>query len=254
MTDSTSDVARVLTLIDFISTHDTFSLDFLTTETGLSRRTAQRYLQKMIASGIEIESATGRGGGFRVKDQGKLPKMMTNDELIALLFAAETLTSIPTLPFPFHAEQSIQRLRHELPIVKRNLFDRLSEVTELSVSKRTLPIPELTRLQQAAIEHRILRVHYTSATQSCSRILTPIGIYMLDGVWYCPAFCHSRQDERLFRADRLQIIDFLEVDPISRSSLKIWRKSYEQTDSIEPIVATFTAKGLIRAQVIPWMD
>ncbi|MGL5549969.1 MAG: helix-turn-helix transcriptional regulator [Culicoidibacterales bacterium] len=254
MTDSTSDVARVLKLIDFISANEIFSLDLLTTETGLSRRTAQRYLQKLIAAGIEIESATGRGGGFRVKEQGKLPKMMTNDELIALLFASETLTSIHTLPFPFRAEHSIKRLRSELPIAKRNLFDRLSEVTELSVSKRSLPVPELNRLQQAAIEKRILRVHYTSANQSCQRTLTPIGIYMLDGVWYCPAYCHSRGDERLFRADRIRIIEMLEVDPTPRSSLKQWRQAYEQTDSQEPILATLTDRGLIRAQAIPWID
>lgn len=253
-TDSTSDVERILRLIDFISTNETFSLDELTAQTGLKRRTAQRYLQKLINAGIEIESATGRGGGFRVKEQGKLPKMMTNEELMALLFATETLRNIHSLPFPFHAEHSIKRLRSELPLSKRNLFDRLSEVTEFSVSKRLLPVPELTNLQQAAIDKRKLRVEYYSASQKTYRTITPIGIYMLDGVWYCPAFCHLRKDERLFRADRLKIIDFLDIDDQIHSSLKAWRQAYEQPDSVEPIIASLTKKGIIRAQAIPWMD
>ncbi|MGL4623658.1 MAG: helix-turn-helix transcriptional regulator [Culicoidibacterales bacterium] len=252
--DSTSDVERILKLIDFISMNETFSLDELTEQTGLKRRTAQRYLQKLIQAGVEIESSTGRGGGFRVKEQGKFPKMMTNEELMALLFATETLRDIHSLPFPFHAEQSIKRLRSELPLSKRMLFDRLSEVTEFSVSKRLLPVPELTNLQQAAIEKRKLRVEYQSANQKTYRTITPIGIYMLDGVWYCPAFCHLRKDERLFRADRLKIVDFLEFDELVHSTLKAWRYAYEQPDSLEPIIASLSKKGIIRAQAIPWMD
>ncbi|MGL5295559.1 MAG: helix-turn-helix transcriptional regulator [Culicoidibacterales bacterium] len=254
MTDTTSDVARILKIIDFISLNEIFSLDQLIEETGISRRTAHRYLKKLIDAGIEIESSPGRGGGFRVKAHGKLPKMMSNDELIALLFTTGMLKNIDALPFEFQTEQSIRRLRNELPKNKQYLFDRLSEVTELSVSKRVFPVPELLRLQRAAVENHMLRVQYRSASQLCERIITPIGIYLLDGIWYCPAFCRRRQQERLFRVDRIHIVAILDIDSKKHSSLREWRENYDSPDSKEPLIATLTARGIIRAQAIPWID
>jgi proteasome accessory factor C len=71
---------------------------------------------------------------------------------------------------------------------------------------------ELAPLTQAIVEHKEVEFDYFSGSrgQSERRAVRPHELFSHRGVWYLSAFCCSRQDERLFRLDRIKQLTLTE--------------------------------------------
>lgn len=250
-----NDVTCFLTLLSFFSNNQSFSLNQVSTETQIPQRTVQRYIKKFRDAGLPIKSGSGHGGGFTIASSAQLPRFISADELVALLFAFQTLDQLYELPFnDAHFPKVIQQFLHTLPKNERVRFDAWKQVMHFSVSARKLSVPALHQLRDAALTHTKLKINYTSASGTSERLITPLGIYMLDGVWYCPAYCFNRQQERLFRADRIAIIETCEVDLLKHHTLTEWLDHYNTDYGDLNLIATLTPKGEVLAQAIPWMD
>lgn len=250
-----NDVEAFLTLLAYFSNNHTFSLKEIASATTIPERTIQRYIQKFRHAGIAIKSDSGHGGGYSIPASATLPRLISADELVALLFAFEALSELTQLPFEMlHFATTRQRLLASLPSFDQKHFATLQSVIQFSLSQRQLPTSQLDSLRDCAITKQMIRIHYTSANHTRIREITPSGLYLFDGVWYCPAFCHHNRDERLFRADRIQIITHLEPDPHPHSTLQQWRDTYNNGPTDDVLTFQLTTRGQILAQAIPWMD
>jgi predicted DNA-binding transcriptional regulator YafY len=57
----------------------------------------------------------------------------------------------------------------------------------------------------AALDKRCLLISYISASGEVSqRVISPYGLVLHGRAWYIPAYCHLRQDRRIFRLDRVR--------------------------------------------------
>lgn len=67
--------------------------------------------------------------------------------------------------------------------------------------------PELAQLRQAVLEQALVKFQYISrAGESSARLVLPIHLESFDDIWYVRAWCTDRQEERLFRLDRMSDI------------------------------------------------
>lgn len=89
-----------------------------------------------------------------------------------------------------------------------NLMKKLAASTgvpdlplEISVPEQR---PELALLRQAATERALVTFDYvTRAGERSTRVVLPEHLESVDDDWYVRAWCTDRQDERLFRVDRM---------------------------------------------------
>ncbi|MEZ5262216.1 MAG: WYL domain-containing protein [Acidimicrobiales bacterium] len=62
----------------------------------------------------------------------------------------------------------------------------------------------LALLRDAAAEHRRVALRCWLRPGQTSRLVDPRQVYADGGQWYLGAYCHTAQDERLFRLDRIE--------------------------------------------------
>lgn len=256
-TQKRNDIAAFLALLDYFANNidHVFSLQEISATTQIPPRTVQRYIKKFRECGFEINSEAGHGGGYHIPKSAQVFRKLSMPELLAIMFAFQTFDSLYKLPFDgIDVPQVSARLFADAPHSVQENFTKLESVVQFSLSERKLATPELQKLSQAALAKRMLDIHYTSSSGSRERTITPLGIYMLDGVWYCPAYCHARQQELLFRADRIHVRSLGPIDHQHHSTLSQWRQIYNETNNTVQLTAQLTPPGCIRAQAIPWMD
>jgi proteasome accessory factor C len=72
----------------------------------------------------------------------------------------------------------------------------------------------LARARDAVAAHRRLHLAYLVPTRDevTERDVDPMRVAYLDGHWYLEGWCHRAEDVRLFRLDRIQSLDVLDVD------------------------------------------
>jgi proteasome accessory factor C len=74
-----------------------------------------------------------------------------------------------------------------------------------------VPVPDARR---AVAGHRRVHLRYLvpSRDESTERDVDPMRVVNLDSRWYLEGWCHRAQDTRLFRMDRIEALEVLDVD------------------------------------------
>jgi predicted DNA-binding transcriptional regulator YafY len=181
------------------------SAAWLAEELGVTRRTVERDLATLRAAGLPLLSEPGRRGGQRLSPSAVLPPLnLTDREATALLVA---LTMVEGMPYTSAGRTAAFKIRRGLPAATatatHDLCDRI-RITQLSpsgVDRRILGV-----LEDAVASATVVRIDYTdqhgAATQ---REVEGAGFLgAADGWWYLGAYCRLRQDNRLFRLDRIR--------------------------------------------------
>jgi predicted DNA-binding transcriptional regulator YafY len=101
---------------------------------------------------------------------------------------------------------------------------------EFSVSKRTI-LRDLRELEEAGFPlysevgaaggYHILkeRILPPIVFSESVRTIIPVGLYAMNGLWYCPAYCMSANQIRTFRVDRIR--EILEEKPCPKGKYPI---------------------------------
>lgn len=106
------------------------------------------------------------------------------------------------------------------------------------------------------MEQKIIEIRYEASTAQKRRI-QPLGLYTMNGLWYCQAYCFSAADYRVFRVDRISGVQ-CEVDQSQKVDLDeeniqewIMRKDEETPLELEVIL---TPDGVRRCQSDVWLS
>jgi len=89
--------------------------------------------------------------------------------------------------------------------------------------------PETLRALSAAVgDHRQVELEYYAfgRDQWTRRVVDPYAVFSAGGQWYLSAFCHSVDDERLFRVDRIRSAVMLDQGfdaPTDKLELTVYR-------------------------------
>ncbi|WP_426452794.1 helix-turn-helix transcriptional regulator [Paenibacillus sp. S-38] len=195
---------RLVQLIMLVNERMRFTVQELADECGVSRRTMIRDLMELGELGVPLYSEVGAGGGYRVLREKVLPPIsFTEQEAMALFFAAQSLRNYKSLPFGNEVEGALHKFFHYLSSDLKASITRMQQRLIFWVPPHELEAPHLGELLEAAIQQQVVTMKYESSSLR-ERSIQPLGIYTMNGLWYCQAYCFSAGDYRVFRVDRVQ--------------------------------------------------
>ena len=177
----------------------------LAQETGVSERTIYRDIDTLRGLGAVIDGEAGFG--FTLIEDATLPPLgFVPEEIEALVVGLTEVTQIGDPALAKAAKSALTKLKSRLPSAQAH---RLKHA--VLTAKRFYKPPKISidasALRQAAWEERTIAVEYADAKgNQTTRELDPLTITFLDGTHCLLAYCHLREDYRVFRRDRM--VDF----------------------------------------------
>jgi predicted DNA-binding transcriptional regulator YafY len=202
---------RVLTVLELLQSRARLSGSELADRLDVDPRTVRRYVTALQDLGVPVESEPGRYGGYQLRPGYKLPPMMFNEEealaLILGLLASRRAGLLDAAPAVEGALAKIDRvlpdqLRGRVQAVQGALaFTPLRDYSDASNPN------VLLGLSEAAQENRRVWLRYRAADEVTERTIDPYGVVVHRGRWYTVGWCHLREDIRMFRLDRIQVLE-----------------------------------------------
>jgi proteasome accessory factor C len=231
------EVARMLDLVPYLSTHSFVSLKKLAEEFSVTEKEMAKELTTLSMCGLpgytpyELIEVFFESGFVTINNHDPLdiPRALSFTEIATLLLGLELLRD---------------SLEGELPGVSDEISGLVSHLSQLSGGSVTAEADvtiQIVRELNRAIENRIalsISYHSTSKDQLTTRDVEPLQIIDSDGYRYLSAYCRLAQGFRSFRVDRIEIIESLG---------SIATKSDERSETSDPIVVDIQITGNRRA-------
>jgi predicted DNA-binding transcriptional regulator YafY len=174
----------------------------------ISTRSCFRDLQVLCCAGVPIYY----DNGYRLLEKSQLKKVsLSLEEALALIYGIKLLEK-QRGPIRAGAEVK-EKLLELLPNQLRHEIEDYQKQVDVSVNT-TVDYSEtggvFKRLNEAIRQQQNLEMEYYSFASSelKTRIIDPYQIVYRDGFWYLVAFCHLRNEIRLFRVDRIRKLEF----------------------------------------------
>jgi proteasome accessory factor C len=205
---------RILVMLPYAIHHPGVSVDELARKFDTSRRDLIEDLKLLFMCGLP-----GYGPGdlidvsyeedrvyVRMADYFAAPLRLTPAEAIALYAGSAAIAALPEMA-------EADALRRALAKLGRALGADTTADPGIEVQLAAGSVDHLKALQRALGAGRQVRLEYLSAStgELTSRTVDPWGLVATVGHWYLIGWDHLRDDERMFRTDRLKSVEVLEV-------------------------------------------
>ncbi|MBO0782722.1 MAG: YafY family transcriptional regulator [Ktedonobacteraceae bacterium] len=203
--------ARVLTVLELLQSYGRMTGAELARRLEVDIRTVRQYIQTLVDMGIPVEAQRGRYGAYRLRAGYKLPPLIfTEDEALALtlslLVAKESGLERAAPSF----EGVLAKIERVLPASTRARIQAVEQAVAFEGSTAlTAPSGKAVMVLSSAVQsgQRVF-LHYRSSQEELTqRAFDPYGIAYHLGLWYTIGYCHLRQEQRLFRLDRIISIE-----------------------------------------------
>ncbi len=248
---------RLIQLMMKVNERKKFTIQEMADECGVSRRTMIRDLMELSELGVPLYSETGPSGGYRVLREKVLPPIsFTEHEAIALFFACQSLHNYKALPFKNEVNTALDKFFHYLSSELKQKIESMQQRLIFWVPPHGLEVPFLKELLEAALEQRVVTIIYEAAT-SKTRSIQPIGIYTMNGLWYCQAYCFLAEDYRVFRVDRVKDFSLVADQSLKlnmkNEHIKAWIMPANE-DNMLDLEVDLTPEGVRRCQSEVWLS
>jgi len=202
---------RVLTILEMLQSRQRLSGPELAARLEVNTRTVRRYITMLQDLGFPIEAERGRHGFYHLRPGFKLPPLMFNEEeALALtlgLLAARRLGLAVAAPA---VEGALAKVERVLPPVLQERVRAVQETLSLSfppVSKTSSSETLLTLCSAAQQERRVFLQYQDWQGKASEREVDVYGLVYHGGYWYSTGYCHLRQGLRVFRLDRITLVE-----------------------------------------------
>ncbi|HEY8504219.1 MAG TPA: transcriptional regulator [Gemmataceae bacterium] len=172
-------------------------------------RTVHRDLDFLRCSwGAPLEFCRLRNGFYYRDPDYALPLMrLTEGELVALFLAERAMQRYKGTPFAQDLATAFRKLTARLPDTVTVNLDHLREGYSFRGPEPGGADPRMFRqLERAVREGRQLELVYWSASRDevCRRVVDPYHLTSVQGEWYLIAYCHLREEVRMFAPSRVR--------------------------------------------------
>ena len=207
-------LGRILVLLPYAIRNPGISVDELAQRFGVARRDLIDDLNLVFLCGLP-----GYGPGDLIDvsleedrvyvdmaDYFSLPLRLTPTEALALYAGGEAIAALPGM-------EEAGALRRALAKLGRALGTGAEESTSgIRIELDAGPQGHLEKIQEALQGQRRLWLEYFSASRGemTERKVDPWGLVAALGRWYLIAYDHRTEDERMFRTDRIKVVEVLE--------------------------------------------
>jgi len=199
---------RLFQIIQFLRTRRVTTAQWLAERLEVSERTIYRDIKDLILSGVNIEGEAGIG--YVVRKGFDLPPLMfSKEEITALTLGARLVESWADASLATAAQSALSKIETVLP---DDLKSSLGSTLLFSPFTRITPEISTTmaEVRFAADNHRKVMLQYSDVKgESSERTIWPLGMFFWGSVWTIGAWCELRQEFRVFRLDRIQVLKVL---------------------------------------------
>jgi predicted DNA-binding transcriptional regulator YafY len=202
-------IDRLLALVLELRLRGTCRAEDLAQFFGTSKRTIYRDIQALSEMGVPVVSLMGEG--YSLAEGYFLPPLsFTADEATLILLGLSTIQGSFDRDYAAIIEDARRKILGVLSETTRQHADDLRKSLYLTTMQST-PSAELNLLRQlrrALITTQTVRFRYFSRHPDDGKVslrdVDPYGLVWLSGAWYLIAYCHLRQDRRMFRLSRIE--------------------------------------------------
>lgn len=175
----------------------------------VSQRTIYRDIRTLSEAGVPICGNSGIGyslvGGYR------LPSLMfSKEEAMAFLTAEKIIEQLTDTQNSNYFRQGMDKIRAALRSVDKKYLHDMDDTIAVYKSRNAKEsLPNLLQTILSSINEKlIIEIHYTNADENKSkRSLEAVGVTYSHPSWYLTAWCHLREEYRMFRLDRIGNIE-----------------------------------------------
>ncbi len=240
-----SPTTRLFTVLELLQSHKQMSGSEIARRLEVDTRTVRRYIVMLQDMGIPVESERGPYGAYQLQRGFKLPPLMFTDaEAVALTLG---LLTIRELKFPVDVAAVEGALAKTERVMPEKLLHQARSLQEAITFNTSLP-PALfgnefiAILSSAVRQRQQVRLRYQSFQgDETERAFDPYGIVFNEGYWYTAGYCHTRQDLRTFRLDRI-----IALEPLTQSF-----ERPEHFDTLEHVLTSLAVMtGLEQVEVL----
>lgn len=199
-------VSRLIDMVFIIQANPGLTAEQLSQRCEISKRQCFRDLNSLQDVGVPIYNDRG----YRLVEGSVLKDVtFTLEEALALIYGIKLIEQQKGLVKT--PEQVKEKLLALLPRRLSNQIENIHQRVEIAVS----PAVDYSgkekvfkEINKAIRTNTLLQIEYYSFSRDklTRRRLAPYQLVFKDGFWYLVAFCHQRQDVRLFRVDRIREI------------------------------------------------
>jgi predicted DNA-binding transcriptional regulator YafY len=202
---------RVLTVLELLQSRSHLSGAELAERLEVDRRTVRRYVSTLQDLGVPVESESGRYGGYRLRPGYKLPPMMfTEEEALALILGLILSRRIGVGGAAPAVEGALAKLDRVLPDRLRGRVQAVQGALAFTPYRGAASVADpamLLTLTSASQDSRRVWIRYRGTDDETEREVDPYGVVHHRGRWYAVGWCHLRQDVRMFRLDRILVLE-----------------------------------------------
>ncbi|MCI9215738.1 YafY family protein [Lachnospiraceae bacterium 42-17] len=202
-----SKAERLIEMMITINAKKDFTVGELANEFSVSKRTILRDLKELEQAGFPLYSEVGAAGGYHILKECILPPIaFSESEAKAIFFACQALQFYRDLPFEQETISVLKKFLNCLPLDIQNSIMQMQNKVVFWIPDRHCDSPLLKSIFFAALNHHAATIRYSSTYSESMRTIIPVGLYAMNGLWYCPAYCTTAKQIRVFRVDRIKEI------------------------------------------------
>ena len=178
----------------------------------VSLRTIYRDVEDISKAGIPIITYPGGDGGIGIADGFTLDKsVLTREELQSIVLGLKSLGSI------MMGSQISSLLGKLSPEPNRFIACKDDIIIDLASFYKNSLAPKISLLRQAISEKTIVRFGYYAKNGQTKRELEPYFITFKWSAWYLFGYCRLREDFRLFKLNRLTMLELTDAHYVPRT-------------------------------------
>ncbi|MBQ1492347.1 MAG: YafY family transcriptional regulator [Blautia sp.] len=167
----------------------------------VSRRTIHRDIEDLCRAGIPIETTQGSGGGIRIMDGYRMDRtVLTSKDMQMILAGLRSLDSVSGSSYYAQLMEKIQAGSSQF-IRGRDFI-----LIDLSSWYRDTLSPKIEVIQEAIEERHYIQFRYFAPSGESERTIEPYYLLFRWSSWYLWGWCSSREDFRLFKLNRMDMV------------------------------------------------
>ncbi|WP_427182206.1 helix-turn-helix transcriptional regulator [Paenibacillus sp. TC-CSREp1] len=213
----------------------------------VSIRTIYRDIDTLGQAGIPVVTYQGASGGIGLAEGYRLDRnLLTDKDLVSIVTA---LRSISTSHTNTARELLVEKLSSIVPEAKNEDFQASTHRFIVDYSTWTHPEAlqqKLKVIDQGIDQLQCIRFAYCSAegAQTC-RTVEPHTLVLKRHVWYLYAFCHERNEFRMFKLVRMKEVT-LDTQHFERKAVNLqdrpWQQEWSRPDNQIGITLKFHSR------------
>lgn len=215
--DTTKRFDRIVSIYIQLQSKRVVKAQELADRFGVSLRTIYRDIRSLEQAGVPIFGEAG--AGYSIVDGYRLPPVLfTHEEAMSFVGAQKLMGKFMDRRLQEHYETALYKIKAVLRMSEKDSLSAIeSNIVMSKPGYETFNgnVPHaLSNLIDSIAQRRQVNLSYKGIKDEKpkQRTIEPVGLFHEMNFWYVYAYCHTRQDYRQFRADRimqLQVLDKL---------------------------------------------